>query len=320
MMNGHASSFATTQSSTRDTALAPVVVFAYARADHLQRTIESLLANPEAANTDVIFFCDAAKQPAHEPKVDAVRTYVDGVQGFRCVRRVYRESNYGLARSVIEGVTQVLAEHDHVIVLEDDLLVSPHFLRYMNNALARYESEPRVASIHGYCYPVGEPLPQTFFLEGADCWGWATWSRAWAHFEPDGAKLLEQLRARKLTRAFDLDGQYPYTQMLQDQVAGRNSSWAIRWHAACFLKGLLTLYPGHSLVENIGNDASGTHCESTDRFSQALASAPVDVFAATAVEPSRAGRDAFVRFFRAQNPPWLRARRWLSRVRHGSLA
>jgi hypothetical protein len=278
---------------------APAVVFAYARVDHLQRCVDSLRANPEAPQTDVYFFCDAAKNPGHAAGVAAVRSFVASVEGFRTVTCIERERNYGLARSVIDGASRVLALHGRAIVIEDDLVLSPHFLRYMNDGLVRYQQHPRVASIHGYVYPCETPLPETFFLKGADCWGWATWSRGWALLETDGAKLLHELRARKLTREFDFDGQFPYTGMLQDQIAGRNSSWAILWYASCFLRDRLTLYPGRSLVENIGNDSSGTHCGTTDRFGRAPTSTPVQV-GAIPVEPSRIARDAFVRFFSAQ--------------------
>jgi hypothetical protein len=177
----------------------------------------------------------------------------------------------------------------------------------MNDALARYADDARVASVHAYTYPIREPLPETFFLQGADCWGWATWARAWTHFEPDGAKLLDELERRRLARHFDFEGHYPYTQMLKDQIAGRNSSWAIRWHAACYLEGLLTLYPGRSLVENIGNDSSGTHCETSDAFSRGLIGGPVHV-GSIPVEPSEAARAAFARFFAGH-------RSWRSRLR-----
>lgn len=287
--------------------LAPVVVFAYARADHLRRTVASLQANSEAPLTDIIFFCDAAKRPEHQARVDEVRSVVDAVSGFRSVTRIYRELNMGLAQSIVEGVGQVLAARGNVIVLEDDLMLSPYFLRYMNDALARYQHDERVASIHGYIYPVGVPLPETFFLEGADCWGWATWPRAWAQFDGNGEKLLAELCARGLCRQFDFDGQYSYTDMLRDQIAGRNNSWAILWHASCYLKGLLTLYPGRSLVENIGNDASGTHCISTDALSRPPTPLPVPVHAIK-VEPSAAAREAVVRFFAGQRP-------WQSRLR-----
>lgn len=288
-------------------ALAPVVVFAYMRPDHLRRTIESLLVNPEAAQTDVTIYCDGPKRAEHLGGVEAVRRYVASVSGFRSVTRIHRETNFGLAPSVIEGVTRTLKCSDRVIVLEDDLHLSPHFLRYMNDALERYAQEPRVASVHAYSYPTREPLPETFFLEGADCWGWATWARAWQHFEADGAKLLDELERRRLVRDFDLDGSYPYSGMLRDQIAGVNSSWAIRWHAACFLRGLLTLYPGRSLVENIGNDASGTHCEVDEVYSRPPTERPVEV-AAIPVEPSALARAAFARFLGASRP-------WHERVR-----
>lgn len=293
---------------------APVIVFAYLRADHLRRSIESLQANPEAKDTDLTVFCDAPKRPEQQPLAQAVREYIESLSGFRSVTRVYRPNNMGLARSIIDGVSQFLAAHDRVIVLEDDLVVSPHFLRYMNDALERYRDDPRVASVHGYSYPTPETLPETFFLEGADCWGWATWSRAWAHLEPDGARLLRELRERKLTHRFDFDNRFPYVQMLEDQVAGRNSSWAIRWHAATYLKGLLTLYPGRSLVHNIGNDSSGTHCGRSDAMGTTSTQAPVPV-QAIAVQPCEPARQAFGRFL-ANQRPWRHrlqstVRRWM---------
>jgi len=295
------------------TSLVPVVVFAYMRPDHLRRTVESLLANPEASQTDVTIYCDAPKRAEHREGVEAVRRYADSLTGFRSVTRVDRDSNLGLAPSVIEGVTRALEARDRVIVLEDDMLVSAHFLRFMNEALARYAHDPRIASVHAYSYPTPEPLPETFFLRGADCWGWATWARAWRHFEPDGTKLLAELERRRLTRDFDLDGNYPYTGMLRDQIAGRNSSWAIRWHAACYLHGLLTLYPGRSLVENIGNDASGTHCEVDAAYSHPPTDRPIDV-AAIPVEPSPAARAAYARFLSASRPWHKRLRGTVGRL------
>ena len=128
---------------------------------------------------------------------------------------------------------------DKVIVLEDDLVTSPHFLQYMNDGLGIYERDDRVISIHGYSYPVHGKLPETFFLRGADCLGWATWKRGWDLFEDDGQRLLNELERRNLTRSFDFDGSYPYTQMLRDQIAGSNSSWAVRWYASAFLRDKL---------------------------------------------------------------------------------
>jgi hypothetical protein len=274
---------------------APVALFAFKRPVHLQRTVESLAANPLATRTHVVVFCDAARDERDTDGVAAVRAKVAQMRGFASVTPVHRESNLGLARSIIDGVSQLLAAHGRVIVVEDDLLLSPHFLLYMNEGLEVYAGDDKVASLHGYCYPVDMPLPETFFLRGADCWGWATWSRAWSHFEPDGRALLAALEAQGLTRRFDLDGSFPYTRMLADQIAGRNDSWAVRWHAACFLRGMLTLYPGRTLVENIGNDASGTHRGATGDFSASVSSTPVPV-RRIALDESALARRAFARF------------------------
>jgi hypothetical protein len=288
---------------------APVALFAHARPEHLRRTLAALRANPEAAATALIVFSDGAKRPEQRAAVEQVRSLVAGIDGFGSVATVLRERNFGLAASIVGGVTDVLATHGRVIVVEDDILVSPHFLRYMNDALDCYAEAPRVASIHAYCYPTGERLPETFFLRGADCWGWATWSRAWRHFNPDGAALQRALRERGLERAFDLDGAYPFSRMLDDQIAGRNDSWAVRWHASCFLDDILTLYPGRSLVHNIGNDASGTHSGATSAYSQEVAVQPV-VVRAQPLEASAEARLAFARYLSRERSLLGRLRGW----------
>lgn len=285
--------------------LVPVVLFAYARLDHLRQAVDSLLANRESSETSLYVFCDGPRNEGHKAQTDAVRAYVDTIDGFASVTRVYRDKNLGLARSIISGVSEVLTAHDSVIVMEDDLVVSPYFLKFMNDGLSLYANEERVASIHAYCYPVSESLPETFFIRGADCWGWATWRRAWQYFEPDGQKLLDELRRQRLKQAFDLDGAYSYTRMLAGQVAGANDSWAVRWHASCFLKNMLTLYPGRSLVNNIGMDDSGTHCSVTDAYVQTITSSPVRVHPIPIVE-SASARRAISEYFNKNHS--LRAR------------
>jgi hypothetical protein len=276
---------------------APIVVFAYKRPEHLRQTIESLRANPLASRTALTICCDGAKGDADAAPVREVRAFARSVEGFASLTVNESPENRGLGRSIIHGVTQMLEHSDRVIVLEDDLFLSPHFLAYMNEGLAVYAADPQVASIHGYCYPVGSALPETFFLRGADCWGWATWRRAWSTFRTDGQALLTELQSRGLTRAFDLGANFPYTQMLRDQVAGRNDSWAVRWHASCFLNEMLTLYPGVSLVENTGNDSSGTHCGTSDMYSQHVARDRVRV-SRIPLAPSEEAQRAFGRFLR----------------------
>jgi hypothetical protein len=175
----------------------------------------------------------------------------------------------------------------------------------MNQALSMYEADVRVASIHGYCYPVRQALPDTFFLRGADCWGWATWRRSWNRFEQDGLKLLKALREQQLTRLFDLGGAYAFSKMLAAQVRGRNDSWAVRWHASCFLNDMLTLYPGRSLVQNIGTDGTGTHCAASDEYDQSPTESPVRL-ERISLEPSAVAEAAFARFLRGTRKSFIR--------------
>lgn len=281
---------------------APLAIFAYKRGRHLAALVKSLATNPEAVTSPVYIFCDGAKGLADQEGVAEVRAFADRLCGFGPVTVIKRDQNWGLARSIIAGVSSVLEQHERVIVLEDDLLVSPFFLHYMNSGLDLYAHDQQVASIHGYIFPVTEELPESFFLRGADCWGWATWARAWRHFEPDGGKLLGQLQEKRLTRAFDLDGVYPFTRMLRHQIAGKNNSWAIRWHASAYVNNMLTLYPGRSLVLNMGLDGSGTHCTPEGELHGKLRDTPLEL-QRIPLQESDSGRRKVAAYLRQR---WMR--------------
>ena len=238
---------------------APIAIFAYKRYLHLKRTIESLLENPSAAEHELFIFCDGARSETERDAVNKTREFARAVKGFKKNTVIESEKNLGLANSVTSGVTKILKNYDSVIVLEDDMLVAPGFLDYMDTALELYRGDDRVISIHAYIYPIKEKLPDTFFLMGADCWGWGTWRRGWNLFNPDGAYLLEKLKEKKLVRRFDFDGAKSYSGMLEGQIRGEIDSWAVRWYASALLAGKLTLYPGKSLLQNIGNDSSGAN-------------------------------------------------------------
>ena len=245
--------------------LAPIVLFVYNRPWHTQQTVEALQKNKLASESELFIYSDEAKNDDARVSVDEVRKYIDNITGFKKITVIKRDKNWGLANSIIDGVTKIVNEYGRIIVLEDDLVTSPYFLKFMNEGLTMYENEDKVASIHGYIYPI-DNLPNTFFIKGADCWGWATWKRAWDVFEPNGQKILDELKSRGLEKGADFNNSYGLTQMLKDQIKGKNNSWAVRWYMSAFLKDMLTLYPGKSYVQNIGNDDSGTHCGVSDTF------------------------------------------------------
>jgi len=284
--------------------IAPIALFAYNRPWHVAQTIESLKKNELCDLSDLIIFSDGAKDQTSSKKVEEVRRYLKDISGFRSVKVIEREFNFGLGPSIISGVTQVVNEYGRVIVMEDDLVTSNYFLRYMNDALECYENDNEVISIHGYCYPI-TGLPETFFLRGADCLGWATWKRGWVHFEGNGSELLRKLEQEKLISRFDLFGAYNFSQMLRDQISGKNSSWAVRWYGSALIKNKLTLYPGQSLVFHIGSDGSGTNCPSSDVLDVILCDRAIKIGSAEVLENLFALRK-FQDFLRKiSNPSWI---------------
>lgn len=256
---------------------APIAIFAYSRPEHFRKTIEALKKNALAKESELFIFSDGPKDEESAKKVEEVRNLAKTISGFKNLHIIERPENFGLAKSIIAGVGEIVNKYGKVIVLEDDLVVSAHFLKYMNDALLAYENNDKIISIHGYVYPIKEILPETFFLKGADCWGWATWKRGWDLFEPDGKKLLKELERRGLVSEFDFGGVYNFSGMLKKQIAGENNSWAIRWYASAFLADKLTLYPGTTLVENIGRDGSGTHGGNSDIFNNAVSARPIEI-------------------------------------------
>ena len=282
--------------------LAPIALFVYNRLTHTRRTVEALAKNDLADGSDLFIFSDGPRSQADGETVDSVRKYLASISGFNSVTTVNRSTNLGCAASIISGIGEIVNRFGRIIVVEDDIVTSPHFLRFMNEALELYRDDEEVASIHGYLYPVKRRLPGTFFLRGADIWGWATWRRGWALFEPDGKKLLDELKGRRLTKAFDLDGSFYYTSMLESQIAGKLDTWDINWHASAYLRGKLTLNPGRSLTRNIGNDNSGTHSNATDKFDTDISPDPV-VVERIPLKEDPAAREAIKEFFRSLTPP-----------------
>ena len=281
--------------------IAPIALFVFNRLQHTRQSVEALANNELAVCSDLFVFSDGPRTEADRKHVESVRKYITSLTGFKSVTVVERKTNLGCARSITSGISEVVNRYGRIIVVEDDIVTSPHFLRFMNEALEIYRNEERVACIHGYLYPVGKALPETFFIKGADIWGWATWKRGWDLFEPDGEKLLNALNNQKLTSEFDFDGSFYFTSMLKAQIEGRLDTWDINWYASAFLKDKLTLYPGKSLVKNIGNDNSGTHSNTTDKFDTDISTEPVRI-TRIPLEENQAAREAFKKFFRSLKP------------------
>ena len=294
--------------------LAPITIFSYKRLDNLKRLIESLLLNSLASQSNLIIYSDGPKNEGDRLQVEASREYVQNLKGFCSVRLISRDVNLGLSKSIISGVGEVLMDYDKIIVLEDDLVVAPYFLKFMNDALVKYIDNDNVISIHGYVYPVKNIMPEIFFLRGADCWGWGTWRRAWDLFNAAGEKLLNNLTQTNQLKEFNFNNSFNYGGMLKDQIEGKNDSWAILWYASAFLSNKLTLYPGQSLISNAGNNGFGTHKNDSKLFDVKLNMTAVSLQDIPIVH-SKFAAEAFEAYFRRINGNWLsKSKKYAKRI------
>ncbi|NEU10330.1 glycosyltransferase family 2 protein [Flavihumibacter sp. R14] len=298
--------------------LAPIALFVYNRPEHTRRTIKFLQQNLLADESRLFVFSDAATSPQDETNVKEVREFLKTVSGFKKVEIVERPKNLGLAASIIDGVTRLVKEYGKVIVFEDDLISSPYTLQYFNDALRRYEREDKVMHIGAYMYPLGGDaeektidLPETFFYRAATSWGWATWERAWNHFEPDIDKLMQQFNSKKISD-FSIDRTMNFWKQMREFKAGKNNSWAIRWYASIFLKGGLTLNPSESLINNIGHDGSGVHSGVNDIYNVVVNHKPITCFPDLIEENTEAYKCIRNFLKNRKGNLWLRLKRYIN--------
>lgn len=245
--------------------LAPIVLFVYNRPNHTRQVLESLMANTLAAESTLYVFADG-------PRANATQETIDSIMAVRqllrekpwCGNVILREAekNIGVADSIVGGVTEVVNRHGKIIVLEDDLILHPDFLQYMNASLDKYENEEHVYAITGYQFPLQFPdsVPDAFFLDEINSWTWATWKRAWVYFDPKVTGWERLQTDKAFRRRFNFDNAVQYAEMLEDQLNGKIDAWDIRWYWAVFNRKGVSLFPKYSLVKNIGFDGSGIHC------------------------------------------------------------
>ena len=244
--------------------LAPVVVFAYNRPEHLSRTLTALAAADGAAASQLWLFCDGPKPNQDPTLVESARAVARNskwTEHFSEVVVECAERNKGLAASIIGGVSEVLKRFDSVIVLEDDLIVAPDFLLFVNDCLCFYRDNEKVGSVTGFC-PL-KVLPRAYShdvmtVPRNSSQGWGTWADRWQRVDWDAKEATRLWREYALSRRFNLAGS-DRVDRLRRQLAGQIDSWSIRFGLWQLLEGRYTIYPVDNRIKNIGYDGSGVH-------------------------------------------------------------
>ena len=253
--------------------LAPIVLFAYNRLWHLQQTLSALAKNCYAKDSTLYIYLDNLKADSapiqrenHRKIIAFLEHFADTSTDFREIYLIKRERNFGLADNIIDGVSEVMARHKRAIILEDDIVVSPAFLAFMNAGLERYENEPKVFSINAWIPKIDESyLEDCFFSRAFHCWGWACWADRWALFKRDISWIESNFNQNDIYGA-NLDGfSNAYNDFLLNKQ-GKIKSWAIFFYLICYKHSGLNLMPKVPYIRQIGFDGSGVHCGKSDIY------------------------------------------------------
>lgn len=293
----------------------PIIITVYKRLDHLQNLILSLVNNKNSQDYHVIIISDGNKGLDDKNDVYRLREYLYELNQFQKIEIVLRARNYGLEKNITSAISSTLQIFDKVIVLEEDLILSKHFIEYITNALALYENVENVISIHGYSYPLNiESSNSTFFIRGADCWGWGTWRRGWRYYNDNSALNAFYILSMGEIRNFNFNFSYPYYMMLILNIFKKKKSWAINWYASAFINNKITLYPSSPLVFNSGLDSSGENCNQISGFNDRFdLSNKIDCIQIDNIE-SVVHRNAFQLFFKKNFSIIKRLTRYLNRI------
>ena len=298
--------------------LAPIVLFVYDRPEHTKRTLEALQKNEGAKESDLFIFSDAAKNEAARPNVNKVRSLVRNIDGFKEIKIIERSENWGLANSIVDGVTDIVNKYGRIIVLEDDLVTSTYFLKYMNEGLIYYKNTEKVWHISGWNYPIDQDgLGHVFLWRLMNCWGWATWDNRWAHYEKNVGKIIREFSKADI-KGLNLDGSEAFYNQV---IANKNeqiNTWAIFWYTTIFKNNGLCVNPTQSFVENIGHDGSGVNCVGSTAFKTDL-SMERNISFSEIIEENSVALNRIRKFYQRQKKSLLiRAINKLSRMAMGN--
>ena len=253
--------------------LAPVVLFVYNRPWHTRQTLEALSKNELANESELYVFADGPKLSASEEelsKIDEVRKIVKEKKWCKSVVLIESDTNRGIEESEIEGVTKIVNQNGKIIVLEDDIITSKYFLKYMNQGLEVYKDISNVYSINGYMYPINTNLYNSVLLPFPCSWGWATWKEKWSEFE------LEMKNRDFIQSNIFIKNRFNIANSNHHSIINSNT-WDIRWMYTLFVRNGLGLSPSKSLTSNIGFDGSGTHFNEKTEVYQTLTDKDIQV-------------------------------------------
>lgn len=295
--------------------LYPIILFCYDRPWHTEQVLKSLKTNELAKKSKLIVFADGPKLNCTQQqldKIDAVREIVKRENWCAEVEYNFAVENIGCRESIIRGITAVLHESEAVIVLEDDIVVSPFFLNYMNKALAFYKNRKSVFSISAYNIPPSKiQIPNDYQYDVYASlrilgWGWGTWIDRWSQVNWDKTFIPDFIKKNAELVAFDRSGD-DMSRMLKEEWDGSSDAWDIQFAFEHFRNHAISIVPCKSYTNNIGLDGSGTHCNASNLLYNDVSMAPKDAILLDVLYEDKRIINAFYNYYCSKKRPiWMK--------------
>lgn len=249
----------------------PVVLMIFNRPEQTAAVFKAIrLARP----TRLFVIADGPRsdRAGESALCEATRKTTESVDWDCEIVRLYRKENLGCRACVMGGLDWVFQQVEEAIILEDDCVPDPSFFHFCGELLGRYREDSRVGLIGGVNFQFGRnSVPESYyFSRHCHIWGWATWRRAWRHFDGEMTGWPKLREADWLRRKVGSGRATCYWRAVFDDCHGSQpgslNSWAVPWTFSCWKEGLLAILPSRNLVSNIGFGEGSTHTLRPNRF------------------------------------------------------
>lgn len=302
--------------------LYPIILFAYNRPWHTEQVLRALKNNQLADQSHLIVFVDGPKITAtteQRRNIEEVRQVVKKEKWCGSVEYHIAETNIGCRNSIIAGISQVLSIYEAAIVLEDDIVTSPYFLKYMNLTLNYYKERKSVFSVSGHNLPESKlQIPDDYAYDVYVSyrllnWGWGTWADRWFQTNWDKTFIPAFLAKSQQVKAFNRGGD-DLSRMLLEEFEGKSDAWDIQFAYTHFVNHAISIVPCHSYIQNIGLDGTGTHVQKGTVMDNHLSLAMSEPrLLDTLYEDSRIINAFYNAYCKKKRPLWQKAINFLAR-------
>lgn len=252
----------------------PIIFLIFNRPDTTRRVFEAIR---KVKPRHLYVVADGPRSETHPEdiaKCAATRKIIDEVNWECDLKKDYSDTNLGCKDRVHTGITNAFKHYERAIILEDDCLPSEDFFPYCETLLNKYADNPQIMHIGGGNFQNGiqRGTASYYFSKYAHIWGWATWKRAWEHYDPDLKSWPEFEKNASFNSLMSSEKEKAFFKMVFDTAhEKRTGTWDFQWMYTLFHENGLSIIPQENMISNIGFGEDSTHTAEAESFKSNMA-------------------------------------------------